>query len=690
MDVRETTLKGLIQGEKQFRVPLYQRQYTWTRHQHGTLWSDVMDQYEILTDGNEYATTHFLGSVVLAEIHTAASEDVRLFRVIDGQQRLTTLLLALCAIRDHAAAVDVTEFERYTRRFLVNPDEAPHSDRRHRLVPTDADRIPFHTFVDDPAIANREGPVGAAYKFFFDRVAGTDRRGEPIDLDRLTKTITNRLTLVDITTGPQDNTHRIFESLNATGVSLTQADLLRNYVFMVLGDRADYVYEETWRPMERYLGLDRLEGLARLDLQRRGQEVTHDKVYFAQRSRLDKVAHDLDAIENEVKDLALRARHYKRLLDPTLETEPDPVVRRHLVFLRRWGATTSYPLLMHVYDAHHRGDCTVEQLRRIVAYVESFIVRRHLAAVPTNFLNKLFISAIDRLPDDLPIDEAVLQTLSAPRSYWASDEKLRSAIHTNPFYLTGRGHQRKLILERLEESFEHPEPVNLEAAKLTIEHILPQTLSQEWREALIEAGEIPEQVRDELGHTLGNLTLTAWNEVLSNHPFERKQQIFGESNLALNADLLKTQAWGRTEIIKRADKLADQAIRIWPGPVPGAMDEESTDGFDWSAIDAAIEAIPAGNWTTYGDLAEFGGTAAQPVGNYCASLSAPANAYRVLTSGGKVSAYFRWTDPSETRSVRAVLEEEGIRFDGQGSADQSQRLRTPDLQTLVDEALGAA
>jgi alkylated DNA nucleotide flippase Atl1 len=598
--------------------------------------------------------------------------------------------LALSAIRDRAAAIDATEFERYTRRFLVNPDEAPYSERRHRLVSTDADRIAFSKFVDNPDAADREGAVGSTYRFFFDRVAGTDREGEPIDLDRLTKAITNRLTLVDITTGPQDNTHRIFESLNATGVSLTQADLLRNYVFMVLGDRADHVYEETWRPMERYLGLVHLEGLARVDLQRRGQEVTHDRIYFTQRSRLDKVAHDLDAIEDEVKDLALRVRHYKRLLDPTAETERDPVVRRHLLFLRRWGATTSYPLLMHVYDAYHRGACTVEQLRRIVAYVESFIVRRHLAAVPTNFLNKLFITAIDRLPDNLPIDEAVHQTLSAPRSYWASDERLRSAIHTNPFYLTGRGHQRKLILERLEESFEHPEPVDLEVAKLTIEHIMPQTLSKDWREALSEAGEVPEQVRDDLGHTLGNLTLTAWNETLSNHPFERKQQIFGESNLALNSWLLQTQAWGRAEIAERADRLADQAIRIWPGPVPGVGDEESADGFDWSAIDAAIEAIPAGNWTSYGDLAEFGGTAAQPVGNYCASRSAPAHAYRVLTSGGQVSAYFRWTDSSETRSVSAVLEEEGIRFNEQGAADQSQRLRAPDLQGLIDEEAGAA
>lgn len=339
---------------------------------------------------------------------------------------------------------------------------------------------------------------------------------------------------------------------------------------------------------------------------------------------------------------------------------------------------------MHVYDAYHRGECTVEQLRTVVGYVESFIVRRHLAAVPTNFLNKLFVAAIDQLPADLPIDEAVHRVLSASRRYWASDEKLRSAIHTNPFYLTGRGHQRKLILERLEESFEHPEPVNLETARLTIEHILPQTLSAEWREMLLRASEVPEQVRDELGHTLGNLTLTAWNGTLSNHPFKRKQQIFSESHLALNADLLETQSWGREEIARRADRLADQAIRIWPGPLPGMDDEDPNDGFDWSTIETAIEAIPAGNWTAYGDLAELGGTAAVPVGAYCSSSNAPAVAYRVLMNRGEISADFRWPDPNDTREVRTVLEEEGVRFSPQDTADQGQRLHAADLQSLIE------
>jgi alkylated DNA nucleotide flippase Atl1 len=152
---------------------------------------------------------------------------------------------------------------------------------------------------------------------------------------------------------------------------------------------------------------------------------------------------------------------------------------------------------------------------------------------------------------------------------------------------------------------------------------------------------------------------------------------------------LPGQAWGRKKATVQADRLAHQPLRIWPGPAPGVGDEESTDGFDWSVIDAAIDAIPAGKWTAHGDLAEVGGTAAQPVGNYCASPSAPANAYRVLTSGGQVSACFRWTDPTDTRDVRTVLEEEGSRFDEQGAADSGLRLRAPDLRALVDEETGA-
>jgi alkylated DNA nucleotide flippase Atl1 len=194
-------------------------------------------------------------------------------------------------------------------------------------------------------------------------------------------------------------------------------------------------------------------------------------------------------------------------------------------------------------------------------------------------------------------------------------------------------------------------------------------------------GEDPDLLHRELVHTLGNLTLSAYNSELSNHPLERKQQIYGDSHLSLNKALLDHETWARAEITARADQLSERAIAIWPGPVPGASD--ATIGFDWSRMHAAIAAIPDGRWTAYADLAALAGTAPQAVGNHIANNAALARAWRVLTWDGRISAGFRWSDAADTRDPREVLENEGVKFDSDGRADASQRLSVDDLQALL-------
>ena len=176
---------------------------------------------------------------------------------------------------------------------------------------------------------------------------------EPLDLGRLTTVVVERLAVVDITTGPGDNAHRIFQSLNATGVNLTQADLLRNLIFMLLPTRASEVYDEVWRPMERLIGFANLEGLARVDLQRRGLDVAVDDVFRRHQNRLENLPGGENAIEDAVRDLALRARHYKKIIDPA--HEENTRLRAGLLRLRRWGAQTSHPILMAAYDLVERG-----------------------------------------------------------------------------------------------------------------------------------------------------------------------------------------------------------------------------------------------------------------------------------------------------------------------------------------------
>lgn len=185
-------------------------------------------------------------------------------------------------------------------------------------------------------------------------------------------------------------------------------------------------------------------------------------------------------------------------------------------------------------------------------------------------------------------------------------------------------------------------------------------------------GDDAEAVHRELVHTLGDLTLAAYNSELSNKPLERTQQIWGDRHLSLNKDLVAHSRWCRSQIETRAAELAERANKIWPAPVAGVAD--AAQGFDWSRMHAAIAAIPDRRWTSYADLAARAGTAAQAVGNRIASNPSLAKAYHVMTIDGRVSEGFAWSDPTDSRDPIHVLRAEGVQFDETGRATAECRL----------------
>ena len=199
---------------------------------------------------------------------------------------------------------------------------------------------------------------------------------------------------------------------------------------------------------------------------------------------------------------------------------------------------------------------------------------------------------------------------------------------------------------------------------------------------LASEDEDPEAVHEELLHTLGNLTVTAYNGQLSNSLIDRKQAILSDSHLELNKTITPEGKWRRSDILARAGELADRAVSIWPAPMPGVRDEPV--GRDWSTLHAALAALPDGAWTTYSDVAELIGSHQVPVGTHLASTPV-LNAHRVLTVDGRVAEAFRWLDPSDTRDVRELLRAEGVRVDADGQADMTQRLRAEDLAGLIDD-----
>jgi alkylated DNA nucleotide flippase Atl1 len=667
----QTTLGQLLSPQRQYHIPLFQRPYTWSHINLQTLWDDIV---ELASKEDGLGATHFIGSFVLVPPAVGMSGDVDEVLVIDGQQRMTSLILALAAARDALLADHANEAASIAETYLTN--RLGTSSQRLKLTPTRADRESFADCVTGTEPTGPDTKVRSAFRFFTARFAQAGDDGQRPDPRAVWRTIVSRLSLVEIAIESKDNPYRIFESLNATGVDLTQADLLRNYVFMRLGSRGEDVYRKHWLPMQELLG-DNMVGLARADLLSQGIDVKVGDVYRTHQAKLDKEAPTPESVEAWVAHLAIRARNYQRLVNPA--SEPDEAIRRILERLARWQADATHPLLLYLYDLVTHGDATTDELRDAVILVESFVVRRFLYGVSSKTLNRLFVDAIKSVPKDKSIVESVRTYLSGERRYWPTDDQIRSAALDRPFYITGRADQRRIVLERLEQSFGHAEPVD-PRAKLTIEHVLPQHLSQEWRDYLAAQGDDPDQVHQEMVHTLGNLSLTAYNAVLSDNPMQRKQQIYDKSHLSLNESIAKAPNWNAEAIRERGRDLASRLISMWPGPLPGGRG--AVQGFDWSRVDSAVAAIPAGHWSTYRDVALVGGTAPVPVGGHLNASSLP-RAYRVLDSQGRVAQNFRWPDPSDHRDPRQILESEGVSFDADGKADPSRRIGALQLAAAI-------
>ncbi|MBE1489707.1 GmrSD restriction endonuclease domain-containing protein [Plantactinospora soyae] len=490
-----------------------------------------------------------------------------------------------------------------------------------------------------------------------------------------------RLSLVEIAAHPDDNVHRIFESLNYTGQPLTQADLLRNYLFMRLPARGDHVYEWQWLPLQELLTDKQLEELVWLDLVLRGDDrATQEAIYQSQQQRLSQLP-DEAAIEQWIVDLHHKARLFHKVLMP--RNTPDPDLRQALGRLDRWGAAVVHPIALHILLAHEGGRLNSSEAAGALRVVESYLVRRMIAGIASANTNRVLMSLVKDLGEEVPSAKAITRALSGVRKKFPTDQHIRDAVLVSSFYWLGRGPQRSYVLRCIEEDYDHKEPVDFDTAKLTIEHVLPQSMTDEWREMLrpdLEDGETIQELHSSLVHTLGNLSLTAYNPKLANDEFQAKQKILRDSGLAMNREIADAPRWGREEILARGRTLADRIITIWPGPDESAAVTPATPR--WSLMNQALACIPAGRWTSYSDIAEVVGVFHRSVAGRLASVQRP-NAHRVLKIDGSVSAEFRWPDPARHDDPRMVLEAEGVRFDDTGRAAAEQRMTASELAREV-------
>jgi uncharacterized protein with ParB-like and HNH nuclease domain len=558
MEAAEAKIQKVLEGQKQFLVPHYQRPYSWQEPQWKVLWRDLVE----LTEDDD-PKPHFLGSIVTSPARSIP-EGVEKRLLIDGQQRLTTIVILLALIRDLARERGLSRLAERIQDLVTNRHEDGHE--HYRLLPTqgevpaDSDRENLIRLVDSTTGATGGG-IAAAATWFGSKL----RRADAPDLESMLRIITQKLTLVSIVLDEKDNPHRIFESLNGKGRPLSQADLIRNFFFMRIHEREhERLYRDYWRPMQHRLGEEHLTDFVRHYLTRFGSVVRETDVYAGLKDRIDG---DRDRKpEEHLKELASFAVHYEQLLRP--EKAASKAVRDRLERLNRLEVTVAYPFLLALYADVAGGTLSVEDFCRALDRIENFLVRRFVCGIPTYGLNKVFAPLYNQTRGTTDLIAAIEKVLANPRSY-PRDESFVERLADARLYATGeRLRKAKLILERL-AAYGEKEIVPGDA--LTIEHVMPQTLSAEWKEHL---GPTWEDDHEQLLHTLGNLTLTAFNSELGNLPFNDKKVRLAESNVSLNHYFRELDRWTSTDIEKRAEVLAERALVIWPyfGPTQTAPD----------------------------------------------------------------------------------------------------------------------
>lgn len=558
-------------GDVHYALPHFQREYTWEKSNWDTLLSDVLAIYDERPDElgeGEREPEHFLGSLVVINDGTR-NGTVPAFKLVDGQQRLTTISLLLCALRDCVRESNL-KLARKIEKLLVNADET--EVVHFKLLPTvkHGDRATYTALLLGQQIPPSESRIPEAYEHLHKLLQA--KLARDLDPEKLFVVLTGCLQVVFIDLNADESPFRIFESLNAKGKPLTQADLVRNYIAMRLPTSDQQtVFEGHWARIESLLQEKRLVGrlgeitafLRHYGAMHSGVLCAEAHVYARFRDRMEKGFVSLPAFAGEIAALRRFAEYYDTFLRPKHESNPE--LRAALTHLNILEAGTAYPLLLAMYDAHGSGQLSTAELRDALGVIENYLMRRYLAGESTQYTAKMF----PLLWRELSLDDFVpsLRCALAAKSY-PNDHKVSNGLASKIFYDTRSQVRDKtcLILESIERHlWTGAGGYPVLDGKATVEHIMPQTLSDAWKAAL---GDEWQAIQNQHLHALGNLTLVTqgWNSALSNVPFAAKKQKLAEHALRLNSDYFSQPitSWGEEEIAARGRFLVDRILQIWP------------------------------------------------------------------------------------------------------------------------------
>lgn len=555
MDAQKGNIYQIFNGDNQFIIPVYQRYYSWDKEQCERLWNDIVNMQIQNKAG------HFVGSIVnIAE--KAMPTGVQKYMIIDGQQRMTTLTLMLIALRNYSIANpdDISiNFRRIDNVLLKN--EYENGDERYKLLLTETDRNTLINLIERKPLtdADENSRLLRNYQYFEDKVNSLVLK--PAEVYESI----GKLQIVNITLDrAMDDPQAIFESLNSTGKELSESDLIRNHILMGLpNDEQTYIYEHYWRPMELLFEFDKQESVMdRFFRDYITMKLTKipkiNKVY--DEFKLYHNNCEFSNVEDFCKDLYTYAKYYTDIVFCKSGVPDFDVLYKDINALRM---EVALPFLLRIHNDYYTGIISKADFIEIIKLCISYVFRRSICNIPTNSLNKTFATLKNEINNDDYLNSIkAFFILRDDYKVFPSNEMFANAFKRRDIY---NMRTRNYILSHI-ENFDNKAPIIIE--NFTIEHIMPQNskLSADWQNAL---GEDWQSIQKKYLHTIGNLTLTAYNSEMSDKDFEDKLEMeggFKESALRLNAYVVKQTKWNEDTINERADILAEKALQIWEYP----------------------------------------------------------------------------------------------------------------------------
>jgi uncharacterized protein with ParB-like and HNH nuclease domain/predicted transport protein len=561
MKAQESQFLPFLNGKKQFIIPIYQRTYSWHRDQCSQIWQDI-----VRAGNDQTMPGHFLGSIVYIQQGVILFGNVPQFLLIDGQQRLTTLVLLLTALAETPQKEEGLVKPEFKKEiydsYLVNAFGK--DEQRYKLLLTQSDSDLLKQIIDHPekvSLLKTASPLVDNFLFFQEQL-----HLHQTELNIILQGL-NKLFIVEISLNKEnDNPQLIFESLNSTGMDLSQADLIRNYVLMGLdNDEQSRLYKEYWYPIEqkfRYTGTgDSFDRFMRDYLTlKQGTIPNIDKVYTTFKS-YHRVISYKTTIQKIIEDIALYAEYFANM---AFLHEEDPAIKQAMLDINALKVDVVYPFFLEIYDDYKHARLSKKDLLSLLRLIESYVFRRAICGIPTNGLNKMFSTLANEIDKTHYLESAQSTLMSkSGGSRFPGNDEFKSALVAKDIYNYPR---RNYLLRKL-ENYERKELISVE--NCTIEHILPQNsrLSDEWRK---ELGTDWKEVQGKFLHTIGNLTLTAYNSALSDRPFSEKRTIdggFDRSPLRLNqTGVAHVSCWNQAAIEQRAQLLAELACKVWALP----------------------------------------------------------------------------------------------------------------------------